>query len=125
MAIETSFRSEQRFTQAEFRAWVDARAARDDGRYELLHGRVVLSPPARPRHGLLQARIASLLERHVAQRGLGQVFGSSAGYELPSGDTLAPDVSFLSRVRREASGAGLDEFVPVAPDLAVEILSPS
>ena len=53
------------------------------------------------------------------------MFGSSAGYELPSGDTLAPDVSFLSRVRREVSGAGLDEFVPVAPDLAVEILSPS
>ncbi len=126
MAIEASFRSEERFTQAEFRAWVDARSPRDDARYELLRGRVVMSPPARPRHGRAEVTIASLLERYVAWRGLGLVFGSSTGYALPSGDTLSPDVSFVSHARlTQGEGAGLDEFFALAPDLAVEILSPS
>ena len=136
MAIEASFRSEERFTQAEFRAWVDARSPRDDARYELLRGRVVMSPPARPRHGRAEVTIASPLERYVAGRGLGLVFGSSTGYALPSGDTLSPDVvallegssdvSFVSHARlTQGEGAGLDEFFALAPDLAVEILSPS
>lgn len=123
MAIEASFRSEERFTQAEFRVWVDTRSPRDDGRYELLRGQIVMSPPARPRHARVEVVIASLIERHVAVHGLGLVFGSSAGFELPSGDTLAPDVSFVSRERLE--GASLDDFFGLVPDLAVEILSPS
>lgn len=126
MAIEASFRSEERFTQHQFRAWVEARPPRDDGRYELLRGRVVSSPPARPRHGRVEVTIASLVERHVSVRRLGLVFGASTGFELPSGDTLSPDVSFVSHDRLGQRGdTGLDEFFSLAPELAVEILSPS
>ncbi|MBU6282365.1 Uma2 family endonuclease [bacterium] len=123
MAIEASFRSEERFTQAQFRAWIDARPPRDVGRYELLRGQIVMSPPALPRHGRVEVSIASLLDRHVSERTLGLVFGSSTGFELVSGDTLSPDVAFVSLARLE--GASLDEFFGLAPDLAVEILSPS
>lgn len=116
-------RSEERFTQAQLRAWIDARPPRDIGRYELLRGQIVMSPPALPRHGRVEVSIASLLDRHGFERTLGLVFGSSTGFELVSGDTLSPDVAFVSLARLE--GASLDEFLALAPDLAVEILSPS
>ena len=57
-------RSEERFTQAQLRAWIDARPPRDIGRYELLRGQIVMSPPALPRHGRVEVSIASLLDRH-------------------------------------------------------------
>jgi len=54
------------------------------------------------------------------------VLGSSAGYDLPSGDTVEPDVSYIS-ARRLAAGpvpqAG--QFVRIVPNLVVEILSPA
>lgn len=123
MAIEATFRSEERFTQSQFRAWLEARPPRDGERCELLRGRVVMSPPARPRHGRVEVAIASLLDRHVASLRLGLVFGASTGFELPSGDTLSPDVSFVAKGRLE--GVSLDEFFRLVPDLVVEVLSPT
>ena len=53
------------------------------------------------------------------------MFGSSAGYVLARNpDTVRePDVSFLSTAR--LGDQDLDSFLEGAPDLAVEILSPS
>lgn len=57
---------------------------------------------------------------------LGKVFGSSQGFELPSGDTVEPDVSFVSRERWEAGPAPVaGKFLRVVPDLVIEILSQS
>jgi Uma2 family endonuclease len=55
------------------------------------------------------------------------VFGSSTGYELPSGDTLQPDLSFISTARWKAGPAPKrpNDFLRIVPDLVVEILSPS
>jgi Uma2 family endonuclease len=54
------------------------------------------------------------------------VFGSSIGYNLPSGDTLEPDVSFVS-AERWARGpqVGRGHFLRIVPNLVVEILSPA
>jgi Uma2 family endonuclease len=57
---------------------------------------------------------------------LGIVLGSSAGYDLPSGDTLEPDVSFISAERFAAGPRPTHgQFVKIVPDLVVEILSPA
>ena len=54
------------------------------------------------------------------------MLGSSAGYDLPSGDTLEPDVSFLSAARLAAGPAPeRGRFLRIVPDLVVEILSDS
>lgn len=126
MAIDTIFRSDETFTQRTFRRWVDGRPPSDIHRYELVAGRIVMTPPAGWLHGRVEARIGSLLERHVARHGLGIVFGSSVGYDLPSGDTLEPDASFVSSKRFAATPPGRsNEFLRAVPDLVVEILSPS
>jgi Uma2 family endonuclease len=54
------------------------------------------------------------------------VFDSSTGLELPSGDTLEPDVAFVTRERWEAGPRTKgDAFLRVVPSLVVEVLSPS
>jgi len=66
------------------------------------------------------------IHAHGGKHDLGKVFGSSQGYELPTGDTLEPDASFVSNARWSAGPAPKrGEFLRVVPDLVVEILSPS
>ncbi|MFM8410445.1 MAG: Uma2 family endonuclease [Alphaproteobacteria bacterium] len=126
VAPDTSFRSQDAFTQAQFRAWMDRRPASDPWHYELLRGRIVMSPPARAIHGRVGAVVATAIETCVARSRRGLVFDASTGFELPSGDTVEPDVSFVSSDRwRQAGEPGLRGFLPVVPDLVVETLSPS
>lgn len=126
MASTIAFRSEDRFTQRQFRRWLVDVGAGDPNRYELLRGQIVMSPPAGWARGRIEARLARLLDEHVSRHGLGIVLGASTGYELPSGDTVQPDASFVSSERLERRPPTRpNEFLRVAPDLAVEVLSPT
>jgi Uma2 family endonuclease len=126
MTAQTAFRSEETFTQKEFRRWLDERPRSDINHYELLSGRIVMTPPATWPHGRVEARLAAAIEEHVERNNLGIVLGSSTGYELPSGDTVEPDVSYVS-ARRLAAGPAPQpgQFIRIVPTLVVEILSPS
>lgn len=125
-SIETSFLSEDLFTQGEFRLWLEHRPADDPMRCELLRGRIAMSPPARARHGRIGAILVAALEQHASRLGLGPVFDGSTGFELPSGDTVEPDAAFVSVARwRQAGSPDLDGFLRVVPSLVVEIVSPS
>lgn len=126
MSIEAAFRSEEVFTQEEFWEWVQDRPATDHNRYELVSGHIVMSPPAGWPHGGIEAHLVGLLNAHVSGRKLGLILGSSAGYDLPSGDTLEPDATFLSAARLAAGPAPVHgRFLRIVPDLVVEILSDS
>jgi Uma2 family endonuclease len=124
--METAFRSVERFTQPQFLEWLEENEGFLSGRCELIDGAVVLSPPARYPHSDVTTNLVLAIGAHVAERRLGRVYESSAGYELPSGDTLEPDVSFVSNLRLAMGPVprpgGLLRFVP---DLVVEVLSPS
>jgi len=123
---ETAFRSDEVFDQKQFRRWVDRRTWADINRYELIDGRIVMTPPAGQQHASVEAALVHLLREHVTANGLGTVFGSSAGYDLPSGDTLEPYLSYVSSARLAAGPrSGPDQFLRVVPNLVVEILSPS
>ena len=113
-------------TQAQFRAWLDERPDSDLGHYELLNGRIVVSPPAGWPHGRIGARVARVLDQHVERHRFGQALDSSTGFDLPSGDTLEPDASIVTTARWNAAPPPvLGQFLKVVPDLVVEILSPS
>lgn len=100
-------------------------ASGDLGRCELVRGDLVMMSPGKGRHGAVEARISGGLLSFVRMHDLGEVFGSSAGYVLARNpDTVRePDVSFLGTERLK--GQDLDAFLEGAPDLAVEVLSPS
>jgi Uma2 family endonuclease len=101
---------------------------RDDGfhRYELVDGRLLTMTPAGGLHGLVGGRLFSALFAYVDDHRLGVVMPADTGFKLESDpDTVrAPDVSFISRGRIPEEGVPR-AFWLCAPDLAVEVLSPS
>ena len=126
MAVQTAFVSTETFTPQEFERWLAERAASDLNHYELLRGRIVMSPPAGWPHGSIEANIVTALALFVRTHQLGLILGSSAGYDFPSGDTVEPDVSFLATARIEAGPPPQPgKFIRIVPTLVVEILSPA
>jgi len=97
-----------------------------DSRYrELVRGVPRDSEPPGGLHGWIAVRLAGRLADHVERLGLGSVL-VEAGYLLQRGpDTVrGPDISFLSAARLPPERLP-EHFIPGAPDLAIEILSPS
>jgi Uma2 family endonuclease len=123
---ETAFISTETFTQKRFKDWVENRPMGDINRYELASGKIVLTPPAAWEHAEVEARVIRILGDFVTNHKLGKMFGSSAGYDLPSGDTLEPAASFVSRERwSKGPQPRRGQFLKIAPNLVVEILSPA
>jgi Uma2 family endonuclease len=97
----------------------------DDGwRRELVRGQVVREPPAGYQHGRIAARIGAILHIFVQEHGLGDVIGAETGFVLSDEPPTvrAPDAAFVAAGRLTSDPVG---FAPLAPDLAVEIVSPS
>jgi Uma2 family endonuclease len=90
---------------------------------ELVRGVLVVREPPGGLHGHLSARLTFLIGQHVYPARAGMIFGQDTGFLIARNpDTVrAPDVAFVSADRAKAVGSG---YVPFAPDLAVEILSP-
>ena len=99
----------------------------DDGcRYELVDGELIPMTPAGARRGAIAFRLARLLDEHVEAHHLGVGGASEAGFILRRNPDVvrAPDVSFVAAARVPATGIP-SGYWPYAPDLAVEIVSPS
>lgn len=124
--MQTVSPSEERFSQAEFSEWLDRNEGFLTGACELLDGSIVMAPPARYPHGDVVTALVVALGNHVASEGTGRVYASSMGFELPTGDTVDPDVTFVSN-ERFAGGPSprAGEMLRIVPDLVIEVLSPS
>ena len=98
----------------------------DDYRYELVKGELRKMTPAGSRHGSVITRLLSALVQHVDALTLGEVFGPDTGFKIAeSPDTVrAPDIAFVS-MERIPAGELTEKFWPGAPDLAVEVISPT
>jgi len=96
----------------------------DTCRHELVAGMIVAEPFPTARHDRTFRRLLHVLSDFVEANGLGEVFGET-GYVLARNpDTIrGPDLSFVSRERLASFDDG--RFFSGAPDLAIEILSPS
>ncbi len=96
----------------------------DDFRHELDRGELVIVTAPKFRHGRIAQRINFALSKFVYERDLGEVYSEVAYLLAEDPPTLRiPDVSFLRAER--AGSTPDDEYVRGAPDLAVEIISPS
>lgn len=102
----------------------DLLALGDIGPCELVDGRIVPMSPTGGEHGAIEARLIAALVGFVRGRKLGQVMGGEVGiYTRRSPDRVrGADVAFWSKAR--IPGRVTRKFVDVAPELAVEILSP-
>jgi Uma2 family endonuclease len=98
----------------------------DEDYVELIRGEVVQLTPPGLRHGLIGEEVRDVLKPYVKIGNLGIVLSMEIGYVLEREPytVRAPDVSFISQARLEQVEDEEKHF-PGAPDLAVEILSPT
>ena len=99
----------------------------DDGlRHELIRGEIVTMPLPGGRHGYVALEIAWRVNNHVKTHGLGRVYAAETGFLIERDpDTVrGADAAFVRR-ERLAEITDPDKHVPFAPDLAVEVNSPS
>jgi Uma2 family endonuclease len=97
---------------------------KDGYKRELLDGELIMSP-VHTNHAVVCIRISSLLFQFAQQHKLSEVYDSSLGCRLSETLLLSPDVSFVSKARLKKILVAPDKFLYGAPDLVVEVISPS
>ncbi len=107
-------------SEAEFEAFI-LLPEHGDTVFELIDGKIY-PVVSNNRSSRIAMTIGILLGAYVLQKKLGYVTGADGGYQV-SGQRYIPDVAFMSKARQaEASD---EAYNPIAPDLAVEVLSPT
>jgi len=95
----------------------------DDGmRHELDEGELISMPPTFGLHGMIQSKMDRLLGNYAERKSLGIVVVET-GFRLSSDILRAPDIAFIKAER--ARTLDMERRFEGAPDLAVEIISPS
>ncbi len=95
-------------------------------RGELIRGVLHETTPTGQQHGWIVMRLGALLMNFILPRALGTLVGSDSGVLLERDpDTVRePDLAFTSAERLPIN-ADIDGYSDVAPDLVVEVVSPS
>jgi Uma2 family endonuclease len=93
--------------------------------HEVVSGELVMSPKNNFQHGNIASRLFLALGNHAQQHRLGVVLDSSTGFWMHNRNCRAPDIAFISKARLTGWTPSTQRFFQGAPDLAVEILSPS
>ena len=94
----------------------------EDKRYELIDGDLIMVPAPRTTHQRNSRKISTPLDIFVVENDLGEVFYASCDVVLSDTDVVQPDILFVSK---ERSNIITEDNIRGAPDLVIEILSPS
>ncbi len=98
----------------------------DDYKYELVAGELIRMAPTGGEHGVLTVRIGRILDEYVEAHDLGICSSAETGFILQRNPDIvrAPDAAFIAKARIPETGIPT-AYWPFAPDLAVEVTSPS
>lgn len=94
----------------------------DRNQYELFDGELVMTPSPSREHQRIAGKLYARLLDHVEKNGLGEAYISPLDAIFDPYTTLQPDILFVSKERLPEVGR---ERIEGAPDLVVEVLSPS
>ncbi len=95
----------------------------DGNRYEAIGGDLHVSPPPKNRHQWIGVNLFVALHDLLMRPGHGRLFSAPVGVEFPDTDEgVQPDILFVSTERLRIV---TEDWIRGAPDLVVEILSPS
>jgi len=91
--------------------------------YQLIGGQLIMTPSPTPYHQEVLKRLEFMLYEYVEHKNqLGKVFFAPIDVYLEEGETYQPDLIFIAKERLDIIK---EDKVEGAPDLVVEILSPS
>ncbi len=94
------------------------------GRYEIVYGEIKERSMPSPIHGRIQGKITAKLVPHVEKNNLGEVY-TETHFEFAEKLSRVPDVAYVSFERFPETGEDESSRWHIAPDLAVEIISPT
>ncbi len=107
--------------QWQYEDWL--RLPEDGFRYELFEGELLMSPPPTVEHQNAVSSLLAAMRRHARKNDLGLVLTAPIGVRLlESSAVIQPDILFIEKSRKDIVHQDLIEG---APDLVVEVLSPS
>jgi len=90
--------------------------------YQLIEGELVVSPSPSWHHQRISHSLVTLIDAYLAQKPIGELAYAPMDVYLSDRDVAQPDLLFISNARRHLIAA---DGVHGAPDLIIEILSPS
>jgi Uma2 family endonuclease len=94
----------------------------DGFRHEIIEGEELMTPAPNPSHQTALLNIARVLADHAKARKVGRVFVAPTDVVLSEHDIVEPDVFFIAEARAGIIGP---KYIEGAPDLVVEVISPS
>lgn len=95
----------------------------EDGlRYEIMQGVLSMTPAPEPEHQRVSKKIAFCFYGQIDAKGLGEIFYAPIDVTLSDKDVFQPDVLVILHEHRDRIQ---EKRIVGAPDLIVEILSPS
>jgi Uma2 family endonuclease len=94
----------------------------DGKRHELIDGEHLVSPSPTPRHQSVAMNLTRLLSGFVHATKCGKLFAAPLDVMLSPQNVVEPDLLFVAAERQHIIG---DRCLQGAPDLAIEILSPT
>jgi Uma2 family endonuclease len=109
-------------TEAELLTVADYLATPEGGRFQLIEGELIMAPAPRLHHQKILWNLSQIFARYLADHPLGEAFFAPCDVYLSEHDVLQPDLFFVAKANL---GKLADDGLHGAPDLAVEILSPS
>jgi Uma2 family endonuclease len=91
--------------------------------YEIVNGEMEKKPMAGARHGGVNMRLAVPLGAFIYARQLGGIYSPDTTFTIGANDRM-PDISFVAAARIPPAGEPEGKW-DIAPDLAIEIVSPN
>ena len=92
--------------------------------HELVEGELVKTMPAGFIHGIVAHRVGRLVGNFVEDNNLGEVVAAETGFILGEKTFRGADAAFIGNENLQKHGYP-QGFFPTAPDIAVEVASPS
>ncbi len=90
----------------------------DDSHYQLIRGELVMTPAPK----IVHQRVKHALISHVSAQRSGEVFGAPCDVYLDEYNVVQPDILFIAKENQKII---TEDNIKGAPDLIIEILSPS
>lgn len=94
-----------------------------DNIFDLIDGEMVEQPPRFGFASAVSARLAGLFGLYLLNHPVAHITDAQGGYELDDENTLIPDVGII--LKSHLAEVPDDQFIPMPPDIAVEVVSKS
>lgn len=94
----------------------------DGKRYEVIEGELYMAPAPTTRHQRAIMRFIRILDQHIRDNDLGELFVSPIDVKLSRTTVIQPDIVYVSKNR---SAIVTEDNIQGPPDLVIEVISPS